>query len=296
MTTKYATKYATNYAMAIDVSRCIGCYNCVLACRDEHAGNDHLPVAVAQPEHGQRWIDVREQERGSFPRVHVSYVPVPCQQCADAPCIDGSGAVYRRNDGIVLIDPARAVGRRDIVSTCPYRAIFWNASLDVPQKCTFCAHLLDAGWKEPRCVEVCPTQALVFGDISAPESPISQLRATSALEELQPSLGLRPQVGYLGLPQRFLTGEVVLSDKPDIPAEGVGVSLRCDGRVSTTVTDNFGDFEFSGLAANATYLLSIEHPGYHAHKITVAEHGDLDVGTIALEPLAVPPAGRRERS
>jgi Fe-S-cluster-containing dehydrogenase component len=274
------------YGMAIDVSRCIGCYNCFLACRDEHAGNDHLPFALAQPQSGQKWIDVREQERGTFPKVKVSYIPVPCQHCADAPCIDRTDAVHRRNDGIVLIDPERAVARTDIVSSCPYHAIFWNEERNVPQKCTFCAHLLDAGWKEPRCVEVCPTQALVFGDTSDPRSPISRLRAEKSVEHLQPECGTRPRIGYLGLPQRFLMGEVVLSDKSDIPAEGVSVLLRCEGRVATTVTDSFGDFEFSGLAADAEHVLTIAHPGYQARELAMSAEGDIDLGAITLEPLA----------
>ena len=80
----------TRYGMVIDVGRCIGCYNCFLACRDEHAGNDHRPVAAAQPDAGHKWIEVRAHERGSFPKVKVSYVPVPCQHCAEAPCIGAS--------------------------------------------------------------------------------------------------------------------------------------------------------------------------------------------------------------
>ena len=59
-------------------------------------------------------------------------------------------------------------------SSCPYRVIFWNEAANIPQKCTFCAHLLDDGWSEPRCVEACPTEALVFGDLDDPESAVSK--------------------------------------------------------------------------------------------------------------------------
>ncbi len=167
----------TTYGMVIDVSRCTGCHNCFLACRDEHVGNDYPPIAAAQPQSGHRWMDVQEYERGKFPRVRVDYLPLPCQHCKEATCVSKAqgGSVYRRADGIVVIDPEKAVGQREIVLSCPHRVIFWNEAKNVPQKCTFCAHLLDKGWKQPRCVEACPTQALVFGDLDDPDSEVSQL-------------------------------------------------------------------------------------------------------------------------
>jgi Fe-S-cluster-containing dehydrogenase component len=66
----------------------------------------------------------------------------------------------KRADGIVLIDPEKSVGQRSLVAACPYGAIWWNAEKNLPQKCTLCAHLLDTGWKAPRCVQACPTGAL----------------------------------------------------------------------------------------------------------------------------------------
>jgi Fe-S-cluster-containing dehydrogenase component len=277
--------------MVIDVGRCIGCYNCFLACRDEHAGNDHRPITLAQPATGHRWINIREQERGSFPKVKVSHIPLLCLQCGEAPCIGAatSGAVYRREDGIVLIDPDKAAGQRDLVSSCPHRVIFWNEAENVPQKCTFCAHLLDAGWKEPRCVEVCPTQALVFGDLSDPDSEVAKQRAANAVEELHAEYGLQPSVSFLRLPKRFVTGEVVLTDKAELAAEGVGISLQRNERVLTTATDNYGDFEFDGLEADVEYVLRIEHPGYRRHELSVRTRNDLNVGTILLAPEARAP-------
>jgi len=284
----------TRYAMVIDVTRCTGCHNCFLACRDEHAGNDHLPVAAAQPELGHRWIDVQEHERGAFPKVKVSYVPVPCQQCAEAPCLAAGegGAVYRRADGIVVIDPDRAVGQRDIVEACPYGAVFWNEAKRLPQKCTFCAHLLDAGWRQPRCAEACPTRAIAFGDLDEPAP--SGWSAQGAVEPLHPEHGTRPVVGYIGLPKRFIAGEIVLADKMEWPAPGVAVSLRHDGQHIAATTDDYGDFEFDGLQANAEYVLSVSHPGYHPRSLTLVTQRDLNVGTIALDPLGA--ETRRERT
>lgn len=277
----------TTYGMVIDVDRCIGCFLCFLACRDEHVGNDHKPVSSAQPDTGQKWIDVREHERGALPRVKVDYVPVPCLQCADAPCIGAAtgGAAWRRPDGIVIIDPDKAAGQRDIVNACPYRVVFWNEAANVAQKCTFCAHLLDDGWKEPRCVEACPTQALVFGDLADPNSAVSRLRAARPVEEFGPDLATQPSVGYLGLPKRFVTGEIAFADKPLLPAEGVSVILRHDGQRRTATTDNYGDFEFTGLDPRASCTLRIAHPGYVARDLPLSLRAGLDVGTVILDPL-----------
>jgi len=276
----------TRYAMLVDVDRCTGCFSCFLACRDEHAGNDHPPVAAAQPSAGQSWIQVREQERGSYPKVKVSYVAVPCLHCEDAKCMDGAtgGAIYRRADGIVVIDPDKAAGQRAIAPACPYGVIFWNEEKKLAQKCTFCAHLLDAGWKEPRCVEACPTKALVFGDIADPQSEVSKLRAARAAEELRPELGSKPLVGFFGLPKRFIAGEIALGDRMEDCAVGVKVSLRGGPQTLSAATDNYGDFEFEGLLPDAEYIVAVEHSGYKPRELRVQAGSDLNVGTIVLEP------------
>ena len=198
------------YAMVIDLTRCNGCYNCFLACKDEHCGNDHLPHAAAQPYAGQSWMRVIEKERGKYPKVKVSYTTVTCMHCKDAPCIQASAddAVYARADGIVIIDPEKALGQKGILSACPHRVIYWNDEKNIPQKCTFCAHLLDKGWKQPRCVEACPTEALIFGDLQDPGSKISKAIASEKLEDLHPEYGLKTSVHYIGLPKRFVAGTV----------------------------------------------------------------------------------------
>ena len=165
----------TRYGMAIDIDKCVGCYNCFLTCRDEYAGNDYPGYSAAQPMSGGNWIKVNEIERGQYPHVKVDYVPVTCSHCDSAACVklDQTGAIYRRADGIVLIDPEKAKGNKELVKTCPYRRIEWNEELQLAQKCTFCAHLLDEGEPEPRCVESCPTGALVFGDLDDPASAVA---------------------------------------------------------------------------------------------------------------------------
>lgn len=286
----------THYAMVIEVDRCIGCYNCFVACRDEHAGIDHLPISAAQPRSGQSWIHIQECERGTFPKVKVSYIPVLCQQCSDAPCVSVArdGAVYRRDDGIVLIDPVKATGQQSLVASCPYNVIVWNDTTNVPQKCTFCAHLLDVGWKEPRCVEVCPTQAMVFVDIDEPDSSVSKRRVDD-VNRLRPEFGTNPLVGYRGLPKRFIAGEIVFADNDDV-AGGVSVSLQHGDDLIITATDAYGDFEFENLDENVEYVLSVAHPGYRPLQLTVSTIKDLNLGCIALDPFRARFAKRGDSS
>ena len=148
--------------LVIDVAQCENCNNCFLACKDEHVGNDWPGYAAPQQNAGPSWIRIEARERGEYPMIDVAYLPVPCMHCADAPCIKAAreGAIYKRPDGIVMIDPLKAKGQRQVVQACPYHAIVWNEEAQAPQKCTMCAHLLDKGWEKTRCVQSCPTGAL----------------------------------------------------------------------------------------------------------------------------------------
>ena len=278
----------TRYGMVMDVARCNGCYNCFLACKDEHCGNAHLPYSAAQPMTGQAWMRVVEQERGRFPKVKVDYTAIPCMHCDDAACVAaaGDGAVYRRADGIVLIDPEKAGGRKELVSACPYRVIFWNEAAQAAQKCTLCAHLLDAGYKEPRCVEACPTEALLFGDLNDPDSAVAKALAAGDAEVLHPEYELGDKVRFIGLPKSFVAGAVVLGDS-DACGEGAVVTLEGDdgGAPATTVADIYGDFEFDGLPANTTYTVTVTAPGYEAAACTVRTTTSIYLGDIVLGAL-----------
>ena len=168
-----------------------------------------------------------------------------------------TGPLYRREDGIIIIDPEKAKGQEAIVNACPYRVIYWNAEKQVPQKCTLCAHRLDEGAKQPRCVESCPTGALVFGDLDDPDSEIAKLSANAEVEALHPEYKTQPLVKYIGLPKRFVAGEVVFKDNMGECAQGVTISLSGGGATLETKTDRYGDFEFEGLKKNAPYQINI---------------------------------------
>jgi Fe-S-cluster-containing dehydrogenase component len=278
----------TRYGMVMDVTKCNGCYNCFIACRDEYCGNDFTPYSLSQPMTGQYWMRIIEKERGSFPKVKVAYTAVPCMHCEQATCvkISQNGAIYRRPDGIVIIDPVKAQGQKDLLASCPYRVIYWNEEKQVPQKCTLCVHLLDQGWKEPRCVEACPTGALVFGDLDDPGSEVSKLVASGKTEPLNGEYHLGEKVRYIGLPRRFIAGAVVLGDT-DQCAEGVKVTLTGEGEKKTKITDNYGDFEFEGLPADKNYILKVEVPGYKSQHFEVKTRVDVYLGDIILKKAPV---------
>ena len=273
----------SKYGLVIDVNKCSGCYNCYLACRDEYCGNDYPPYSLAQPCTGHFWMRQIERERGKYPKVKVAYTPLPCMHCDDALCIKTAqdGAVYRRPDGIVIIDPEKSKGQKNLLSACPYRVIYWNEEKNIPQKCTLCAHLLDAGWKEPRCVEACPTGALTFGDLDDPNSEVSKLAASGKAEILHPEYEMKEKVTYIGLPKRFVAGSVVLGDKDEC-AENVSVTLTGEGEKKTVKTDNYGDFEFEGLPEDREYSVKIECPGYKPEEFSVKTKVDVYLGDIIL--------------
>ena len=194
--------------IAINSARCMACYACFMACKDEHCGWD-TALSKSQPEMGQYWMNIKEWERGDNPRrVKTATVPTPCSHCDNPACMAAAkdGAVYKRDDGIVIIDPEKAVGQKQIVDACPVGAVYWNEALQLPQKCTMCAELLDdpdyPGF-EPRCVEACPNQALVFGDLADPESNISKLIAANKVTQLECLGDMGSSVVHLNIPGRY---------------------------------------------------------------------------------------------
>lgn len=266
--------------LIIDITKCNGCHNCQIACKDEHCGNDWSPIAKPQPLSGQFWIGVVDVVRGTVPKVKVAYNHIICQHCDDAPCIKAcpNKAIYKRPDGIVIIDPLKCKGARECIKECPYEGvIFFNEELNISQKCTFCAHLIDKGWQEPRCVDACPTGALTFGE----EAELRDL--ISKAEVLKPEIGVKPRVYYIGIPKRFIGGtiydpeldEVVIGAEVNLQNEDDGISISCKA-------DDFGDFWVDGLSPGK-YLVTIKNSGY-IHKELKADitEKDINLGDIAL--------------
>jgi tetrathionate reductase subunit B len=263
----------------IDVARCNGCYNCQIVCKDEHVDNDWSPYARPQPDTGQFWLKMTETTRGSIPKVKVTYRPVLCAHCDEAPCMEAcpvQGGIYKRHDGLVVINPGKCNGCKQCIDACPYGAIYFNESLKLAQKCTGCAHLLDKGWKEPRCVDACPTQAIRFGE----ESEFKD--AISGSEILHPEVNVKPRLYYLNLPKKFIAGTVY-----EPVTEEVIIRARCSlidsssDKEFSTVTDGFGDFWFNDLA-DSIFTLRIESDKKEKVIENIKTDKDVNLGDIPL--------------
>ncbi|WP_094602755.1 Pyrogallol hydroxytransferase small subunit [Sporomusa silvacetica DSM 10669] len=265
----------------IDVAKCNGCYGCQVSCKDEHCDNEWLPYAKIQPETGHFWMKINEKVMGSVPKVKMSYVATPCMHCENAPCMEATknGSVYRREDGLVIIDPEKSKGQKQLVDACPYGAIYWNEKLQLPQKCTGCAHLVDEG-KIPRCMDSCPTDAIKFGE----EAELAELIGKA--EVMKPELGLRPRVYYLNLPKNFVAG-AVFDPIEDECLKDAKVTLTDVGKSKDYVatTDSFGDFWFKRLEAG-TYALKVEKEGFCPFSMKSFEITEsTNVGDIALNKM-----------
>ena len=249
------------YIMIIDVSKCHGCHNCFLACKDEHVGNTWAPVSMPQPRHEQRWRNILLNERGQYPLVDPVCMPTNCMMCENAPCVKaGNGAVYRRDDGLVLIDNEKAIGRKDLVGACPYHTIWWNDELQLPQKCTFCAHLLDEGWTETRCSQICPTGATKF--MAVEEAELSSFIEQEGLERYKDEFGTKPMVFYKNLyrfTKCFISGSLIMDGECCEEAE-ITVFGE-DGKIaSRAVSNQYGDFYADKLEIG-TYNVKISANG-----------------------------------
>ena len=245
--------------------------------------------AEEMPKHGRRWIEIEKKERGAAPHLDVAYLPRLCQHCDDAPCIKAArhNAIEKRADGIVRIDPVKAKGQRHLVDACPYGAITWNAEKQVPQAWFFDAHLLDAGWQEPRCVSVCATGALKA--VKTDDATMARRIEAEGLEQLRPALNTKPRVHYKNLwrfNSAFVAGSVSAENADGAVdcVAGAQVRLVRDGDiVAEMVTDAFGDFKFDRLEPDgARYTVEVVADGYAP---TTSEHSireSVSLGDIRL--------------
>ena len=180
------------YAMAIDLSLCVGCAACAVACKMEN----EVPPGVFN-----LWI--REREVGEYPNLVVEFRPEQCLHCETPPCVPvcPTGASYQTKDGLVLVDPKKCIACGACIAACPYDARYLHPAGYV-SKCTFCAHRLEKG-KVPACVETCPTYCRTFGDLEDPESPVAKaLTAAERVDVLRPEQGTRPTLYCLNAPSK----------------------------------------------------------------------------------------------
>jgi Fe-S-cluster-containing dehydrogenase component len=181
------------FAKVLDQSRCIGCHACTTACKSENA----VPLGVSR-------TYVKSVEVGRFPNARRAFQVTRCNQCEDAPCVRicPTGAMYQRPDGIVDFDKSICIGCKACMAACPYDAIFINPDDHSAEKCNFCAHRLEVGL-EPACVVVCPTEAILVGDLHDPASKVARIVGRQPVAVRRPEKA-RPKVFYVGAQQHTL--------------------------------------------------------------------------------------------
>jgi len=216
------------YGMVIDLNKCVGCYGCVIKCKEKH----FLPPDMT-------WGKLLISETGTYPNVIKHAYPVLCNHCKEPACVEAcpTGSTQRREDGIVWVDQDKCTGCKNCVTACPYQIrtfysdrqeyfpgqgptefeklaeMLYPLKNDIVVKCDFCVDRIDEGVKKglkpgvdwdatPACVNICPAKARFFGDLDDPDSEVSKLINEKGAVQLHPGFGTDPSVYYI------LTGAV----------------------------------------------------------------------------------------
>jgi len=182
------------WAKIIDQRKCIGCHACTIACKSEH----DVPIGVTR-------TFVKQLQIGTYPSVQRHFQVTRCNQCENAPCVTAcpTGAMFKREDGIVDFNRDTCIGCKACIAACPYDAIYIDPDTHSAEKCNFCSHRIDVGLL-PACVVVCPTQAILVGDINDPKSQISDILLNEKTEVRRPEKNTNPKLFYLGLDKEIL--------------------------------------------------------------------------------------------
>lgn len=201
------------YGMGIQIDKCIGCGRCTEACKDEN----NVP---REPFFFRTWVEryvIRRDGEATVTNIATSserptdalyekdilrsfFVPKLCNQCDNPPCVQVCpvGATFKTDDGVILVDENRCIGCRYCIQACPYGARYLHPVTETADKCTFCYHRITKGLL-PACVEVCPTQARIFGDLKSTASPLVRFKRMNKLHVLKPFLNTEPKVSYSNL-------------------------------------------------------------------------------------------------
>ena len=227
-----------HWTMVIDARKCVGCQACTIACKSEN----NVPLGVYRT-----WVDVY-QTGDTVPDpsgdiavdgvryrmdVRVQSVPKLCNHCANPPCVQVCPvkATYKRQDGIVLVDPRLCIGCGTCVNACPYDARYLNPVSNTADKCTFCVERVDAGLL-PACVTTCGGRSRIFGDLNDPSSEVSRLLVQHPSLVRHPEFGTDPQVFYIGM-----SGGITTDPDPDVQHMVYTYTSNANNSVVKTVKD-----------------------------------------------------------
>ena len=213
-----------SWAFGVDAEKCIGCLRCVEACKRE---NNVPPDAHHFRTWVERYVTLEGEEKARIDsqadpvNIEASgtegqyqfanrykdakvekafFVPKLCNHCTNPACVQvcPTGATYKTEDGVVVIDHTYCIGCQYCVQACPYSARYFNEEKGVTDKCTWCYHRITKGL-QPACVEVCPVGARIFGDRNDKQSVISQFIQNHRVQVLRPETGNAPNVFYVGI-------------------------------------------------------------------------------------------------
>ncbi len=226
-----------HWVMVMDTRKCVGCQACVVSCKSEN----NIPLGVYRT-----WVDVYQTgdtvpdphgdlilDDGQRYRMDAKVVNMPkiCNHCAHPPCVEVCPvkATFKRQDGIVMVDPRLCIGCGTCVNACPYDARYINPISKVADKCTFCVERVDAGLL-PACVTSCVGRARVFGDILDPNSEVSRLLAQYPHTVRHPEFGTDPQVFYIGE-----SGDISTDPDPNVQHMVFTYTSNANSNVPNTV-------------------------------------------------------------
>ena len=234
------------YGFVIDQDRCIGCHACTVACKEEH----QVPIGVFRT-----WV--KHIEKGEFPNTSRHFGVMRCNHCDDSPCTEicPTSALYRRADGIVDFDNRNCIGCKACMQACPYDALYIDPNNNTAAKCNFCAHRVEKSL-EPACVIVCPTQAILAGDLDNPRSRVSRVVATQKVSVRKPQKGTQPKLFYVGIEGDLLEPTRISRQDSYFAAD------RREGQADATANDGIN---LAGALAREVY--DVPHPAPWGWKI-----------------------------
>ena len=263
------------YSFVIDHSRCIGCHACSLACKAEH----DVPLGSYRT-----WV--KYVEKGTFPDVRRFFTVLRCNHCEIAPCVEicPVTALYRRDDGIVDFDREVCIGCKACMLACPYDALYIHPDHGTAEKCNFCSHRIEIDL-EPPCATVCPTEAILVGDLDDPRSRVAQIVNTRPVDVRKPEKGTLPKVFYIQAEPRALTPGTTRSDDGYLWAEQssgcqppvVEATPPVDERLATESASTYPGTEIGSSARGPDAWLQTDLPP-----------------AAAMQAMAAPPASQQE--